>query len=264
MASKLTVVVPVYNEASHLNDVVRSFMALDYPLETEWIFVDDFSTDGSREILKSLSLEYGFKLLLQDKNQGKGSAVARGFQEATGDYIMIQDADFEYDPRDVPGLLEPLIADRADVVFGSRFKKNCPQVHRTYHALVNRGLTLLSNLVSGLSLSDMETCYKIGRSDLFQSMQLRSRRFGVEVEIVAHVAKTAARVFELPIHYYPRTKLQGKKIGWRDGVAALGHLVYFNLLVSSPAAFKGLPARYVSRSLAGWSQTWGTLQKRPL
>jgi glycosyltransferase involved in cell wall biosynthesis len=257
MPTKLSIVVPVYNEAGHLRDVVRSFMALEYPVETEWIFVDDCSTDGSREALQSLSTEYQFKLLLQDKNRGKGSAVARGFQAATGDLLMIQDADFEYDPRDVPALLQPLLQNRADVVFGSRFKKNCPQVHRTYHSFVNRGLTFLSNLVSGLALSDMETCYKVGRTEVFRSMQLKSRRFGIEVEIVAYVAKTAARVFELPIHYYPRTQLQGKKINWRDGVAALGHLVYFNFLVSPSVAFKDLPSRYFSRSVGGWSDTWG-------
>ncbi len=253
MPKLLSIVVPVYNEAGHLRQVVDAFMALKYPLAIEWVFVDDCSKDGSREILVQLSKQYGFTLLLQEKNQGKGAAVARGFQAAKGDLIMIQDADFEYDPRDVPALLQPLIDNRADVVFGSRFKPNCPQVHRTYHSYVNRTLTFLSNLLSGLYLTDMETCYKVGRADIFQAMVLRSKRFGVEVEIVAYIAKTAARVFELPIHYYPRTQLQGKKINWRDGVAALFHLVSFNLLTSPEKAFRALPERYFSRSSAGWA-----------
>jgi glycosyltransferase involved in cell wall biosynthesis len=259
MPTKLSIVVPVYNEAAHLREVVTAFMALKYPIAVEWIFIDDCSRDGSREILVELSREHQFKLLVQEKNQGKGSAVARGFREATGDLIMIQDADFEYDPRDVPSLLEPLLKNQADVVFGSRFKKNCPQVHRTYHSYVNRFLTVMSNLLSGLYLSDMETCYKIGRADLFQSLELQSRRFGVEVEIVAYIAKTAARVFELPIHYYPRTQLQGKKINWKDGVAALRHLVYFNFFVPSAKAFRSLPARYLSRSAGGWSEPVRTI-----
>lgn len=251
----LSIVVPVYNEAGHLRQVVHAFMGLKYPLPIEWVFVDDCSKDGSREILQDLSTQFGFTLLLQEKNQGKGAAVARGFQAAKGDLVMIQDADFEYDPRDVPDLLQPLLDNRADVVFGSRFKPNCPQVHRTYHSYVNRFLTFLSNLLSGLYLTDMETCYKVGRTDIFQSMVLRSKRFGVEVEMVAYIAKTAARVFELPIHYYPRTQLQGKKINWRDGVAALFHLVSFNLFTPVDKAFKALPERYRSRSVAGWAST---------
>ncbi len=252
---KLSIVVPVYNESGHLRQVVEAFMLLQYPLATEWIFIDDCSTDGSREILEGLSRKHGYRLLLQQTNQGKGAAVARGFQEATGTIIMIQDADFEYDPRDVPSLLQPLLENRADVVFGSRFKPSCPQVHRTYHSFVNRFLTILSNLLSGVHVSDMETCYKLGRADLFQAMQLRSKRFGVEVEITAYIAKTAARLFELPVHYYPRTYLQGKKINWRDGVAALFHLVAFNWFTSREEAFKNLPEHYLSRSNGDWSAT---------
>lgn len=260
MENKLSIVVPVYNEAGHLNAVVDAFMALRYPVPIEWIFVDDCSTDGSSEILTQLAARHGFRLLRQESNQGKGAAVARGFQEATGSLLMIQDADFEYDPRDVPLLLQPILEDRADVVYGSRFKTNCVQVHRTYHSFINRFLTFLSNLMSGLSLSDMETCYKVGRSEIFKSMVLRSKRFGVEVELTAYLAKTAARVFEVPIHYYPRTYLQGKKINWKDGVAALYHLVIFNFFTPLERAFRDLPPRYLSRSVSGWAQT---LTSRP-
>jgi glycosyltransferase involved in cell wall biosynthesis len=159
---------------------------------------------------------------------------------------MIQDADFEYDPDDVPSLLEPLIQGKADVVYGSRFKKNAVQIHRTYHYFVNRFLTLVSNLLSGIYLTDMETCYKIFRADLLKAMRLRSKRFGIEVELTAYVAKVRARIFELPIGYFPRTRLQGKKINWKDGVAALVHLVRFNLFTSLDDAYENLPPKYLA------------------
>ncbi len=242
--AKLSLIVPVYNEEQQLENVIHSLMANTYPIECEWIFVDDCSKDGSLAILKRLSSQYGFKVLEQKPNQGKGAACIRGFKEATGDFIMIQDADFEYDPKDVPQLLTPLLEGKADVVYGSRFKKNSPQVHRTYHYFVNRFLTILSNLLSGVYLTDMETCYKVFRADLLKSMQLKSKRFGIEVELTAYVAKARARVYELPISYYPRTYLQGKKINWKDGVAALFHLFRFNILVSNQEAFNQLPERY--------------------
>lgn len=241
---KLSCVVPVYNEARQLTDVIHALMKSPCPIAREWIFVDDSSTDGSLEILKALSNRYSYSVLEQKPNQGKGAAVIRGIQEATGDLIMIQDADFEYDPKDVPILLEPILENRADVVYGSRFK-NSYQVRRTYHYFVNRLLTILSNLLSGIYLTDMETCYKVFRADLLKAMNLKSRRFGIEVEFTAYVAKTRARIFEIPISYYPRTRLQGKKINWKDGVAALIHLIRFNGGTSTEKAFKSLPAKYV-------------------
>ncbi len=241
---KLSLVVPVYNEARHLEEVVHYLMETNFPCETEWLFIDDKSKDESLSILRQLALKYGFRVIAQEQNQGKGAAVIRGIREATGDVICIQDADFEYDVRDVPALLQPLIEERADVVYGSRFKKSSFQVHRTYHYFVNRLLTVLSNLFSGLYLTDMETCYKLFRADLLKSMNLQSNRFGIEVEFTAYIAKTAARVFEMPISYYPRTRLQGKKINWKDGVAALWHLVRFNFFVKPAEAFTQLPKRY--------------------
>lgn len=240
----LSVIVPVYNEAAQLDAVIQALLASPCPIDREWIFVDDCSQDGSLELLKRLQSRHGFKLLQQPSNQGKGSAVRRGIQEATGDFIVIQDADFEYDPRDIPALLEPLLQGKADVVYGSRFKSTSLQVHRTYHALVNRTLTLLSNLFSGIELTDMETCYKVFRADLLKSMRLQSPRFGIEVELTAYLAKVRARVFELPISYFPRTHLQGKKISWKDGLAALWHLIHFNLRVEAGHAFQNLPERY--------------------
>ncbi len=245
---KLSVIVPVYNEAAQLPEVVEVLMASPCPVEREWIFIDDCSTDQSLSILDGLSARYHFRVLRQERNLGKGAAVARGVREATGDVLIVQDADFEYDPAEIPALIQPILEGKADVVYGSRFKKNAPQVHRTYHYFVNRFLTLASNLLSGIYLTDMETCYKAFRADLIKAMKLRSLRFGVEVEITAYLAKVRARVYELPISYFPRTRLQGKKINWKDGFAALLHLLRFNWMVSANQAFSGLPARYGSNA----------------
>ena len=245
---KLSVIVPVFNEARHLAPLVRWLISSPCPVEREFIFVDDGSQDESASILTSLSEGYPLRVIRQEINLGKGAAIRRAIQEASGTFIMIQDADFEYDPNDVPSLLKPLLEDRADVVYGSRFRHNVFQVHRTYHYLINRILTLLSNLFSGIYVTDMETCYKLFRSDLLKSMNLTSRRFGIEVELTAYVAKTSARIRELPISYYPRARWQGKKINWKDGFAALFHLVYYNFSRSLEESFTGLPERYHPRS----------------
>lgn len=241
----LSVVVPVFNEEAQLARVIDVLMESECPLEREWIFVNDCSSDGSAKILEKKSKEYNFRVLTHQKNRGKGASVIDGIKEATGELIMIQDADFEYDPHDIPSLLEPLISGKADVVFGSRFKKTATQVHRTYHYFVNRFLTVLSNMLSGIYLTDMETCYKIFRTDLLKAMNLRSTRFGIEVEMTAYLAKVRARIYELPISYYPRSYLQGKKINWRDGVAALYHLVEFNVFTPRHKAFSHIPERYL-------------------
>ena len=243
---KLSLIVPVYNEAHHLERVIPFLYSIKLPMESEWIFIDDKSSDQSLAILKKASLQFPMKILEQTKNQGKGAAVIRGIKEATGSIIMIQDADFEYHPKDILSLIQPIISDEADVVFGSRFKKNAVQVHRTYHYFINRFLTLISNLFSGLYLTDMETCYKVFRAEILQSMNLTSQRFGIEVELTAYMGKIKARIFELPINYFPRTVLQGKKINWKDGVAALKHLIYFNFFRSTNEAFKStLPEKYL-------------------
>lgn len=240
----LTVIVPVYNEERCLVQVSENLFATPCPVEREWIFIDDCSTDSSWSLLQKIAQKHPIRIIQQPKNMGKGVAVRRGIQEAQGEWIVIQDADFEYDPNDIPTLLAPLLDGRADVVYGSRFKTGAVQVHRTYHYFVNRLLTILSNLLSGIYVSDMETCYKLFRADLVKAMRLTSRRFGIEIELTAYVAKARTRIYEFPISYYPRTRLQGKKINWKDGVAALFHLVRYNLLTPSSKAFAGLPERY--------------------
>lgn len=254
----LSIIIPVYNEERDLEALALSFVKAPCPIAREFIFVDDKSTDGSYGVLQRLAAEHPFRIIEQPKNAGKGSAVRRGIQEARGDFIIVQDADYEYDPREIPLLLQPMLDDKADVVYGSRFKHSTLQVHRTYHYFVNRLLTSFSNLFSGVYLTDMETCYKLFRSDLLKAMNLQSERFGIEVELTAYVAKTRARLFEIPISYYPRTRLEGKKINWKDGVAALWHLVRFNCLIDAAHAFHDLPARYAPKSPAPHLQRSGS------
>lgn len=247
----LSLIIPVHNEATHLPTVLPRIRDAACQIPREWIIVDDRSTDGSTELLQAWIAEHGgeeagMRLLIrpQDAPGGKGIAITEGIAAATGDYIIVQDADAEYDPGDIPRLLQPLLDDEADVVYGSRFRPDAIQVHRTFHYLINRVLTALSNLASGIYLSDMETCYKLFRADLVQGMELRSQRFGIEIELTANVAKVRARVIELPISYFPRTRLAGKKINWRDGVAALWHMVHYNQLTSVQKAYRELPERY--------------------
>lgn len=242
---KLSLVIPVYNEEKRLSRFIKHLMQSPCPIERECIFVDDHSSDGSLPILHALSKHYGYRVIALEENSGKGQAVRRGIREATGDFIVIQDADFEYDPYELPQLLQPLLEGRADVVYGSRFKKNAPQVHRTYHYFVNRFLTSLSNLLSGVYLTDMETCYKMFRAELLKSMHLTSKRFELEVELTAYIAKVRARIYELPISYYPRTRLQGKKINWKDGIAALYYLLKFNLFTPLEKAYLSVPNEFL-------------------
>jgi glycosyltransferase involved in cell wall biosynthesis len=242
----LSVVVPVFNEAPDVLDVLHGLLAVPFPVELEVVVVDDGSTDGTAELLDVLAAEGTVRLIRRSLRGGKSAAVADGIAAAMGDYLIVHDADHEYDPRDIPHLLQPLLDGEADVVYGSRFRREGTRVHRTFHFLVNRLLTDLSNALSGIYLTDMETCYKLFRADLVKAMRLRAGGFGFEVEATAYLAKTGARIFELPISYYPRTRLAGKKIAWTDGVAALWHLVRFNLLIDVDGAFVDLPTRYLS------------------
>lgn len=235
-APTLSLVIPVYNEVANLEQVVANIMAVPFPGTVELILIDDASTDGSSELVRKIATRppqgpFIFRHQLISKNQGKGAAIRAGIALATGEIIGINDADFEYDPQEIPALIVPILENKADIVYGSRYQMGTTQVKRTYHYLVNRFLTLLSNLFSGIYLTDMETCYKFFRATILKPMRLTSNRFGFEVEVTANLGKLKElRMEELPIHYYPRTHRQGKKINWKDGVAALWHIFYFNTL----------------------------------
>lgn len=221
---RLSVVIPVYNERWTIREIARRVQAT--PFEKEIIVVDDGSTDGSREILRELR---GSNIIVtfHPKNRGKGAALRTGFARATGDVIIVQDADLEYDPRDYGALLEPILDGRADVVYGSRFLGGPHRVLFFWHYVGNKFLTLLSNIVTNLNLSDMETGYKAFRAEVLREIEIRSARFGFEPEITAKVARKGCRIYEVPISYSGRDYTEGKKITWRDGVAALWHVMRF-------------------------------------
>ncbi|MBM9576909.1 glycosyltransferase family 2 protein [Leptospira sp. 201903070] len=245
---KTSLIIPIYNESGHLREFLEKVDSLVLPTEKELVFIDDCSKDDSLSILESFSFRSPHQILLQDKNQGKGAALQRGIQSATGNFLIIQDADFEYDMDEVAVLLGPLVSGKADVVFGSRFKKDGRQVHRTFHYMINRFLTVASNVFSGLYLTDMETCYKAFRSEIIKNINLESKRFGFEPEVTAKIARLKIRVQEFPISYYPRNYLEGKKITWKDGVAALRHILYYNLIQPKKNFFqKGLPEKYIPK-----------------
>jgi glycosyltransferase involved in cell wall biosynthesis len=233
---RVSVLMPVFNERATLEHAVARVRAV--PIDAEIICVDDCSSDGTRELLQSL-LDSGQinGLVLHQKNQGKGAAVRTALALATGDVVVIQDADLEYDPQDILRLLGPIEDARADAVFGSRFRGDVSRVLYYWHSLGNWGLTTLSNMLTNLNVSDMETCYKLVRTDLMKSLPLKSDRFGFEPELTARLAQSRARIYEVPISYSGRTYAEGKKIRWTDGVAAVWHIVKFNL-------FAGKSPRY--------------------
>ncbi|HXU64799.1 MAG TPA: glycosyltransferase family 2 protein [Polyangia bacterium] len=237
---KLSLVIPVFNERATLKEIVQRVVAVD--LDKELVLVDDHSTDGSREMLTELrdrGLESWLpdpsarratnevKVLLQERNQGKGAALRAGFAAATGDIVLIQDADLEYDPRDIPQLIQPILDNVADVVFGSRFIGASHRVLYFWHMVVNRGITLLSNMFNDLNLTDIEICYKAFRADVAKAIQIEEDRFGVEPELTAKVAKMRLRIYEVPVTYRGRTYEEGKKIGWKDGVRAVYCIVKY-------------------------------------
>ena len=228
---KLSIIIPVYNEVKTLNEILGQVQAVKIKLEKEIILVDDFSTDGTRDILKQIEdlNDPSMQVFYHSVNCGKGAALRTGFQNATGDLIIIQDADLEYDPQDYPKLIQPIIEDQADVVYGSRFIDGMQKGLRISY-IANRFLTFLSNLLTGLWISDMETCYKVIKTSILKEMHLTSDRFGIEPEITAKIAKRKCRLVEIPINYRGRPFDEGKKISWKDGVAAIFHIIRFRFM----------------------------------
>jgi glycosyltransferase involved in cell wall biosynthesis len=239
----VSVVVPAYNERATVEDLLRSLRSV--PLRLQVIVVDDGSSDGTRDILSRLKAEGLIdELVFQERNQGKGAALRTGFTRASGDVAVVQDADLEYDPRELPLLLAPILSGKADAVYGSRFLGGPHRVHFFWHSVGNRLLTLLSNMFTDVNLTDMETCYKMIRTDLLRTLPLTADRFGFEPEVTARLAQAGARIYELPISYHGRSYAEGKKIGWRDGVSALWSIVKFNLL--GPRATRWIPPERAS------------------
>ena len=225
----LTVVIPVYNEEATLREIVE--VVRQEPTRKEIILVDDGSTDGTPAILEELETTPGIRVIRHEKNSGKGAALKTGFREAEGNVVIIQDADMEYDPGDYEELLRPILEGKADVVYGSRFLvRHYARVHLYSHYLGNRMLTLFSNLMTGLNLTDMETCYKMFRKEIVDKIDLKSRRFDVEPEITAKIAKLKCRIYEVPISYAGRDFDEGKKITWRDGFAAIRAILKYRFV----------------------------------
>jgi glycosyltransferase involved in cell wall biosynthesis len=221
---KLSVVIPVYNEIGTIREVLERVRAV--PIPKEVIVVDDGSRDGTGDVLQSLSSPE-LVILYHDKNRGKGAALRTGFARVTGDIVLVQDADLEYDPSEYPRLLKPILENKADVVYGSRFGGETHRVLFFWHYVGNRFLTTLSNMFTNLNLSDMETCYKVFRASLLKRLRFRSNRFGFEPEFTVKVARLGYRIYEVPVSYHGRGYESGKKITWKDGVSAIGCIVWY-------------------------------------
>jgi len=226
---KLSIVIPVFNEVATIEEIIQRVQSV--PFDKEIIVVDDCSTDGTVQLLrKIITIHKNVKVYYHDRNQGKGAALRTGFAAVQGDVIIIQDADLEYDPREYPNLLEPILDGRADVVYGSRFLGGPHRVLFFWHSVGNKFLTFLSNALSNLNLTDMETCYKAFRKEVLKDLSLRSNRFGFEPEFTMKIARRRFRIYEVPISYSGRTYQEGKKINWKDGVAAIYNILRYRFV----------------------------------
>jgi len=227
----ISIVIPVFNEVQTISTVLEQVEAVDLPCAKEIVIVDDFSTDGTRELLQKLDKNGAIRVIYHSRNQGKGAALKAGFAQARGDIVIIQDADLEYDPQEYPKLIQPILDGKADVVYGSRFMGSGP--HRViyyWHYVGNTLLTLLSNMLTNLNLTDMETCYKAFKKEVLAQIVIEEKRFGFEPEITAKVAKLNCRIYEVGISYSGRSYQEGKKIGWKDGFRALWCILKYNLV----------------------------------
>jgi glycosyltransferase involved in cell wall biosynthesis len=222
---KLSVVIPVYNEKSTILEILRRVRSVGLPKEV--IVVDDCSTDGTREVLQGVSPSEDLKIVFHERNQGKGAALRTGFGTVTGDIVIVQDADLEYDPAEYPAMIQPILDNKADVVYGSRFLSGPHRVLLFWHSVGNKILTTLSNMLTDLNLTDMETCYKVFRADILRKLRFKENRFGFEPEFTAKIAKARYRIYEVPISYSGRDYSEGKKITWKDGAAAIYFIVKY-------------------------------------
>jgi len=229
---KLSIVIPCYNEINTIEAIVQQVLTVDLPLERELVIVDDCSRDGTRDYLNTLKTNQNVKVVFHEVNKGKGAALRTGFEHATGDIIIIQDADLEYDPNEYPKLLRPILNGKADVVYGSRFAGG--ESHRVlyfWHSLGNRFLTFMSNMFTNLNLTDMEVCYKVFKKEILNQITLQEDRFGFEPEFTAKIARLDCAIYEVGISYYGRTYDEGKKINWRDGVRAIYVILKYGIFV---------------------------------
>lgn len=246
---KLSLVIPIYNEEQSLESVYQRLTKVNFQTEIEFIMVDDCSRDNSRRIIETIAAaDPRVKAIYKPVNEGKSSALASGFKEVTGDIVIVQDADMEYNPHEIPSLVSMILDDKADVVYGSRFSSMSTQVVRFYHYLGNKFLTLLSNFFSDIRLSDMETCYKVFRAEIIKNIVIESKRFGFEPEVTAKISKLNIRLHELPISYQQRSYAEGKKIGVKDGFEAIWCIIKYNMLLSPSACYLStMPEKYLNR-----------------